>query len=436
MAAALAEGRPVVALESTIITHGMPYPQNLETARAVEAVVRAHGAVPATIAVLAGTPHVGLTPPQLERLARAGHAVRKVSRRDLPLVAALGLDGATTVSATMLLAARAGIAVFVTGGALLRVQLGGGRAAVGAWCSLHDCRHSAGPRLPRPAAARACRRQATRCRAGPAAGIGGVHRGGEASLDISADLTELGRTPVAVVCAGAKSVLDIPRTLEFLETQVGAALRHMLCPAWVTRAPAGPAPPARWNTPRRRRAGELRAGGADAAGRCAPPARPPAGRPASLPTTSVPRTALHLLLFPRWQGVLVAAYGADEFPAFFTRHSGCPAPARVDTPQQAAAAIAAAARLRLGGGMVLGVPIPEAQAAAGAAVERAVEQALGEAEQRGIRGAEVTPFLLQRIQELTGGASLAANIALVKHNAAVGAQVAAALARMRQQRRP
>ncbi|KAL4459061.1 hypothetical protein ABPG75_013926 [Micractinium tetrahymenae] len=295
VAAALAAGRPVVALESTIISHGMPFPQNLETARQVEAVVRAHGATPATIAVLGGVPHVGLTPSQLESLARAGKAVRKVSRRDLPLVMALGLDGATTVSATMLLAARAGIAVFVTGG------------------------------------------------------IGGVHRGGEATMDISADLTELGRTPVAVVCAGAKSVLDIPRTLEFLETQ----------------------------------------------------------------------------------GVCVAAYGADEFPAFFTRCSGCRAPARVDTPAQAAAMIAASQKLALGGGMVLAVPIPDEQAAAGAAVERAISQALQEAEQRGVKGSEVTPFLLQRIQELTGGRSLEANIALVKNNAAVGARVAAALAALR-----
>ncbi|KAL4431940.1 hypothetical protein ABPG77_000207 [Micractinium sp. CCAP 211/92] len=295
VAAALAAGRPVVALESTIISHGMPYPQNLETARQVEAVVRANGATPATIAVLGGVPHVGLTPAQLQSLARAGKAVRKVSRRDLPLVMALGLDGATTVSATMLLAARAGIAVFVTGG------------------------------------------------------IGGVHRGGESTMDVSADLTELGRTPVAVVCAGAKSVLDIPRTLEFLETQ----------------------------------------------------------------------------------GVCVAAYGADEFPAFFTRHSRCPAPARVDSPAQAAAMIAAARTLALGGGMVLAVPIPEEHAAAGAQVEQAIAAALREAEERGVKGNEVTPFLLQRIQELTGGKSLEANIALVKNNAAVGARVAAELAALR-----
>lgn len=298
VAAALDTERPVVALESTIISHGMPFPQNLETAQQVEAVVRAHGAVPATIAILGGVPHVGLTPAQLERLARAGPAVRKASRRDLPAVMALGLDGATTVSATMLLAARAGIAVFVTGG------------------------------------------------------IGGVHRGGEATMDVSADLTELGRTAVAVVCAGAKSVLDIPRTLEYLETQ----------------------------------------------------------------------------------GVCVAAYGADEFPAFFTRHSGCRAPCRADTPEQAAAMVDAALRLRLGSGLVLGVPIPEQHATTGREVEAAISTALAEAEAKGVKGNDVTPFLLQRIRELTGGRSLEANIALVKNNAAVGARVAAELSSLRRQR--
>ncbi|GAB4823379.1 hypothetical protein N2152v2_010425 [Parachlorella kessleri] len=275
----------------------MPYPQNLETAKQVEGVVRANGAVPATIAILHGVPHVGLTQQQLKYLAQAGHKVRKTSRRDLPLVMALQLDGATTVSATMLLAARAGIQVFVTGG------------------------------------------------------IGGVHRGGETSLDISADLTELGRTPVAVVCAGVKSILDIPRTLEYLETQ----------------------------------------------------------------------------------GVCVAALGSDEFPAFFTPASGCRAPARVDSPAQAAAMAHAARRLGLEGGMVLGVPIPAHQAAAGAEVESAIQQALSESDAQGITGNDITPFLLQRIQELTGGRSLEANIALVKNNAAVGAKLAAELCRLQQE---
>ncbi|CAL5228111.1 g11186 [Coccomyxa viridis] len=289
---ALREGTAVVALESTIISHGMPYPQNLETARAVEDVVRQHGATPATIAILGGVPHIGLTDSELESLASRGLNVCKTSRRDLALVVAKGLDGATTVSATMLLAARAGIHVFVTGG------------------------------------------------------IGGVHRGGEATMDVSADLTELGRTPVAVICAGAKSILDIPRTLEYLETQ----------------------------------------------------------------------------------GVTVAAYGADEFPAFFTRHSGCRAPARLDSADMAAAMIRHNVELGLGSGAVIGVPIPEEHAAAGQQVEEATQQALQEAEQKGIQGSELTPFLLGRIRDLTGGASLEANIALIKHNAAVGARIAAALA--------
>eukprot|EP00879_Flechtneria_rotunda_P024633 GHRR01026131.1.p1 GENE.GHRR01026131.1~~GHRR01026131.1.p1 ORF type:complete len:312 (+),score=89.73 GHRR01026131.1:586-1521(+) len=289
---ALEHNQPLVALESTIISHGMPYPQNLETALEVEQVVRQHGAVPATIAIIAGQPCIGCTKEQLEHIAQRGVAVRKVSRRDLPFVLGCGLDGATTVSATMLLAARAGIKMFVTGG------------------------------------------------------IGGVHRGGHISMDVSADLTELGRTPVAVVCAGAKSVLDIPRTLEFLETQ----------------------------------------------------------------------------------GVCVAAYGTDEFPAFFSRHSGCKAPCRVDTPQQAASLIHASHKLQLGNGLLLAVPIPEAAEAQGAQIEAAIQESLQEAEQRGIAGAEVTPFLLESIRNKTGGASLAANIQLVKNNAAAGSHIAVVLA--------
>ncbi|KAI8464651.1 MAG: pseudouridine-5'-phosphate glycosidase [Monoraphidium minutum] len=294
VAAALREGRPVVALESTIISHGMPYPQNLQTALTVEDAVRRGGAVPATIAIIGGACCVGLSRDQLEHIARSGPAVTKVSRRDLPAVIAAAADGATTVSATMLLAARAGIRVFVTGG------------------------------------------------------IGGVHRGGESSMDVSADLTELARTPVAVICAGAKSVLDIPRTLEFLETR----------------------------------------------------------------------------------GVPVAAYGVDELPAFFTRASGCAAPCRVDTPAEAAAMIKASLDLRLGCGMVLAVPIPREHEAEGAAVEGAIAEALAEAGARGIKGAAVTPFLLERIRSSTGGRSLTANIALVTHNAGVGAAVARELAQL------
>jgi pseudouridine-5'-phosphate glycosidase len=349
VAAALAAHRPVVALESTIISHGMPYPANLATAREVEAAVRAAGAVPATVAVLDGVPCVGarrrsacLRPSRcchtrgvamlMASCARArpggrgagatgaaGHArgedlspgacdtpragarscirgasahAASLSPQDLPFVVARGATGATTVSATMLLAAAAGVRVFVTGG------------------------------------------------------IGGVHRGGEQTWDVSADLSELGRTPVAVVCAGAKSILDIPRTLEVLETQ----------------------------------------------------------------------------------GVAVAAYQTDEFPAFYTRTSGVRAPWRLDSAAEAAAAIAAAARMGLAGGMVIAVPIPEGAAAEGAAVEAATQAALAEAAAAGVAGAAVTPFLLRRVAELTGGASLTANIALVKHNAAVGAAIAVALA--------
>mmetsp|Transcript_13429 Transcript_13429/g.35969 ORF Transcript_13429/g.35969 Transcript_13429/m.35969 type:complete len:317 (+) Transcript_13429:2289-3239(+) len=285
--AAIAEGKPVVALESTIISHGMPYPQNLETARQVEDVVRQHGAVPATIAIIAGEACIGLNEQQLEHLASTGTKVRKVSRRDLPFVLASKMDGATTVSATMLLAAAAGISVFVTGG------------------------------------------------------IGGVHRGGEASMDISADLTELSRTPVAVV-------LDIPRTLEFLETQ----------------------------------------------------------------------------------GVCVAVMGSDEFPAFFTPHSGCRAPCRIDTPEQAASMLLAAGQVKglHNSGMLLCCPIPEQFAAEGQQIESAINTALDEATAQGVAGNEVTPFLLERIRSLTGGASLAANIKLVMNNAAIGAQMAKAYA--------
>lgn len=289
---ALATKKPVVALESTIISHGMPYPKNLQTAREVEQVVRHHGAIPATIAIISGVPHIGLTENQLVHIAKAGSAtVRKTSRRDLPHVLAMGLDGATTVSATMLLAARAGISVFVTGG------------------------------------------------------IGGVHRGAEFTMDVSADLTELGKTPVAVVCAGVKSILDIPRTLEYLETQ----------------------------------------------------------------------------------GVCVASYGADNFPAFFMPDSGCKAPCRFDTPLQAAAAIRVSQELSLDSGMIIAVPVPAHHAAAGREIETAIHRALKDAETQGVAGNEITPYLLERIRSLTGDTSLETNIALVKNNAKIGAQIAVAL---------
>lgn len=291
---ALREGRPVVALESTIVAHGMPYPQNLQTALEVEAVVRQQNAVPATIAILQGVPRIGLTHEELKYIALRGGAIRKVSRRDLPHVCALRMDGATTVSATMLLAVRAGISVFVTGG------------------------------------------------------IGGVHRGGEETMDVSADLTELGRTPILVVCAGAKSILDIPRTLEYLETQ----------------------------------------------------------------------------------GACVSAYCTDEFPAFFTRESGCRAPCRFDTPEQVAEAMHVIKRLQLGSGMVLGVPIPEEHAAVGIEVQHAISRALKEGVEQGVKGNQVTPFLLKRVKELTDGKSLESNIHLVKNNAKIGACIACALSAM------
>ena len=269
----------------------MPWPANLDTALAVEEAVRAGGCVPATIAVLGGVPTVGLTRAQLERIARGGKDVKKVSTRDLGAVVAARRDGATTVAATAFLAARAGITVFVTGG------------------------------------------------------LGGVHRGGESSLDVSADLDLLARTPIAVVCAGAKSVLDIPRTLEALETR----------------------------------------------------------------------------------GVPVVAVGQDEVPAFFSRSSGCAAPARVDSAGEAAALVAAHLRLRVGGGVILAVPCPPGHEAAAAAAESATGAALSAAASAGATGAAATPFILAALADATGGESLKANIALVKNNASFGAAVAAAL---------
>lgn len=302
VAAALDAGRAVVALESTIISHGMPYPANIQTAREVEEVVRNSGAVPATIAILDGVCCIGLSDDELNRFAVLGAAgkVAKVSRRDLAACVARSGHGGTTVSATMLLADMAGVRVFVTGG------------------------------------------------------IGGVHRGGELSLDISADLCELGRTPVCVVCAGAKSILDIPRTLEFLETQ----------------------------------------------------------------------------------GVAVLALGADEFPAFFTRRSGCPAPTRVETAHEAAAVVHASSTLGLSSGTLVAVPIPESAEAEAGKVQGAIEQALAEAGAAGVVGRDTTPFLLKRIAELTGGDSLASNIALIKNNAAVGAQIATSLAELQRRTAP
>jgi pseudouridine-5'-phosphate glycosidase len=292
VAAAKAEARPLVALESTIITHGMPYPQNLETALAVEAAVREAGAVPATIAVMGGRLHIGLEPEALEALARTKDAM-KVSRADLAICLAQKRTGATTVAATMIAAHLAGIGVFATGG------------------------------------------------------IGGVHRGAEVTFDISADLRELSETPVTVVAAGAKAILDLPKTLEVLETL----------------------------------------------------------------------------------GVPVIAYGQDAFPAFWSRDAGLRAPLRLDSPDEIAAAHLLRGQLGLPGGQLVANPIPEAAEIPRAVIGPVIEQALAEAEAQGIAAKAVTPFLLARIFELTGGRSLAANIALVLNNARLGARIAAELAR-------
>ena len=291
VAAARAEGRPIVALESTIIAHGMPYPENIRTAREVEALIRDAGAEPATIAVIGGRIRVGLTDGELELLGRSDH-VHKISRRDLPAVLASGEPGATTVAGTMICAALAGIEVFVTGG------------------------------------------------------IGGVHRGAQETFDISADLQELAKTSVAVVCAGAKSILDIGLTLEYLETH----------------------------------------------------------------------------------GVPVLSCEQDNFAAFYTRDSGFRADFRLDDAAEQARFIRAKWDLGLVGGVVLSTPVPEASEMAVEEIDALTRQALVEATEQGITGKAVTPFLLARIKALTGGRSLSANIALVKHNAEVGAKLAAALA--------
>lgn len=289
---ALASGKPVVALESTIISHGMPYPKNVQTAREVEQIIRDGGAVPATIAVLHGVPRIGLDDDELDLLGSDEH-VRKVSIRDLPVVIARAEHGATTVASTMRLAALAGIHVFVTGG------------------------------------------------------LGGVHRGAEHSMDVSADLTELSLTDVAVVSAGVKSLLDIGRTLEVLETL----------------------------------------------------------------------------------GVPVVTVGSDDFPSFYSRSSGFRSPLRLDSAEEVARAMRAKWSLGLAGGIVVANPIPVEDEIPEAEIGRLIEQAVAEADQRGITGAAITPFLLGRIVELSGGESLRANIALVKHNAALGAAIAVAHAR-------
>ena len=289
--AALAAGKPVVALESTIISHGMPYPQNVETALAVEDIIRQNGAVPATIAIIGGKLKAGCTKEEIEHLGKKGLAVTKASRRDLAVLCARGEDGATTVTTTMIIAHMAGIKVFATGG------------------------------------------------------IGGVHRGAQTTMDISADLEELAHTPVMVVCAGAKSILDLGLTLEYLETH----------------------------------------------------------------------------------GVPVMGYGTEELPAFYTRHSGFKVDYRVDSPEELARIFSVQQELGFEGGMLVTNPIPEEFSMPADVINKAIDDAIAEANAKGIHGKEITPFLLDRIQQLTGGDSLHSNIELVFNNARLAARTAAAL---------
>ena len=288
---ALAMNKPVVALESTIISHGMPYPQNVQTALNVERIIRENGAIPATIAIIKGRLKAGLSADEIEYLGRKGYDVTKASRRDLPVLVSRGDDGATTVATTMIIAAMAGIRVFATGG------------------------------------------------------IGGVHRGAEVTMDISADLDELAQTPVLVVCAGAKSILDLGLTLEYLETK----------------------------------------------------------------------------------GVPVIGYGTDELPAFYTRKSGFGVDYRLDTPNAVADAFRAKLEMGLKGGMLVANPIPEEYSMDPDTINKAIDEAVEEANAKGIRGKQTTPFLLAKIKDITGGDSLASNIQLVYNNAELAAKIAAKL---------
>lgn len=290
---ALKENRPVVALESTIISHGMPYPQNVETALKVEEIIRDNGAVPATVGIIEGKIKVGLTPEEIEHMAKSKGVV-KASRRDIPFVISKKLDGATTVAGTMIAANLAGIKVFATGG------------------------------------------------------IGGVHRGAYKTFDISADLMELANTNVAVICAGAKAILDIGLTLEYLETH----------------------------------------------------------------------------------GVPVVGFKTEEFPAFYTRKSGFGVDYRVDSAKELAAAVKTKFDLSLKGGLVIGNPIPKEYEMDYELINKAIEDALKEAERQGIKGKETTPFLLSKVKEITDGKSLKSNIHLVYNNAKVGAKLAVELSRL------
>jgi len=299
VAEALKRNQPVVALESTLVAHGMPYPANALCAKACVRTIEALGACAATIGIVDGALVVGMSDDEIEFMAANGSAIAKASRRDIAACVAKRMTAATTVSATMFIARRAGIDVFVTGG------------------------------------------------------IGGVHRNGEVTMDVSADLTELMRTPVAVVCAGCKSILDIARTLEVLETN----------------------------------------------------------------------------------GVAVIGYETDEFPAFFTRASGVKCPTRCDGAEECARVVKATGDANLQSGIVFAVPIPKEHEGVGEEIERATREALKEAEARGVMGRDVTPYVLRRVAEITRGASLEANVALVQNNAAVGARIAVALAALKKAER-
>ena len=288
VAEAIANGKPVVALESTIISHGMPYPQNVETALNVERIIRENGAVPATIAIIGGRLKAGLTPEEIEYFGKKGQGIAKASRRDLAVLCARGEDGATTVTTTMIIAHMAGIKIFATGG------------------------------------------------------IGGVHRGAETTMDISADLEELGQTPVMVVCAGAKSILDLGLTLEYLETK----------------------------------------------------------------------------------GVPVIGYGTEKLPAFYARESGFGVDYRIDDAQELAKAFKTQNELGFQAGMLVANPIPEQYAMPLETITAAIDQAIAESVEQGVKGKETTPFLLARVAELTGGNSLESNIQLVYNNAKLAAQTA------------
>ena len=288
---ALDKNKPVVALESTIISHGMPYPRNVETALEVENIVRENGAVPATIAIIEGKLRVGLSENEIDHLGKKGLDVTKASRRDIPILVSRKVDGATTVASTMIIASMVGIKIFATGG------------------------------------------------------IGGVHRGAETTMDISADLEELASTPVMLICAGAKSILDLGLTREYLETK----------------------------------------------------------------------------------GVAVVGYQTSELPAFYTRTSGYSVDYRMDTPDEIASAFKVQCELGLGGGMVIANPIPEQYAMDADSINKTIDEAVEEARVNGVQGKNITPFLLDKIQKVTAGKSLDANIQLVYNNAALAGKIASNL---------